>query len=123
MRTITALLADRDIELAATFGASEDVAKAVGDPLLIVREMGIEAQMQEAGLTYTPKWSFTVANVPKIIHIGMRAAGNKATLAEVQELAFDHGLLEAREVASEYLAALVTPESAAAGSGNADGKK
>jgi hypothetical protein len=98
-------------ELAANFGAARDIAKQVADPLAIAREAALEAMMAQVGQVYHPKFSFTVDNVPVILHIGAKAAGEKVTLAEVQDVVFNAGFLVGKAIASDYLALIVTPRS------------
>jgi len=109
MRTMTAEFGGLRIDLAATFGAAREIARQVADPLAIAREAALEAMMGQVGQVYHPKFAFTVDNVPVIIHIGAKAAGEKVTLAEVQDAVFDAGLLVGKGVASDYLALIVTP--------------
>lgn len=111
MREIVVELGGEELTLAATFKASVDLAERVGDPLLIAREAAIEAMMGANGVTYDPKWRFTVANVPQIIAIGLKAAGDKRKLEDVQELVFKAGFIEAKDAAVRYLAAIVSPKS------------
>lgn len=111
MRSMTAELGGLRFELAANFGAARDIAKQVADPLAIAREAALEAMMAQVGQVYHPKFSFTVDNVPVILHIGAKAAGEKVTLAEVQDAVFEAGLLIGKAVASDYLALIVTPRS------------
>lgn len=110
MREITASLGGEEITLAATFKASVEIAEKIADPLAIAREASLEAMFGQALQVYEPKWRFTVLNVPQIIHIGTRAAGDKRTLAEIQELVFAEGFPSARAIALEYLALIVTPK-------------
>jgi len=109
MREYTGELAGRELKLAANFKASVELAEKVGDPLMISREAFLEAMMVSNNLPYEPKWSFTIHNVPHIIHIGLKAAGDKTTLEEVQELVFEAGFFKGREVAEGYLALIVGP--------------
>jgi len=109
MREYQGSLAGEQITLAATFGASIKLAKEVGDPLEIAREANLEVYMMERGLTYHPRWKFTVENVPKILYIGMKEAGSNKTLEQVQELVFDTGFPAARDIALDYLAIIVGP--------------
>lgn len=111
MRELTVSLGGEDVTLAATFKASVEIADKIADPLVIAREASLEAMLGQAGQIYEPKWRFTVQNVPAIIHIGTKAAGDKRTLAEIQELVFAAGFIEARAVALDYLALIVTPRS------------
>lgn len=111
MREMTANLGGEEITLAATFKASLDIAEKVDDPLSIAREAAIEALFAQSLQAYQPRFKFTVQNVPLIIFTGMKAAGDKRTLEQVQELVFDAGFVEARDVAVEYIALLVTPKS------------
>lgn len=105
MRSMTAEFGGLTLELAATFGAARDIAKQVADPLAIAREAALEAMIPG----YNPKFAFTVDNVPLIISIGAKAAGEKATLAQIQEAVFDAGFLAGKGIASDYLALIVTP--------------
>lgn len=111
MRKLTATLGDEQIELAATFGAAADLHDKVGDPLAIAREAQLEAMLSGAGQVYHPKWQFSVRNVPQIIHIGIKAAGGKMTLDKVQELVAEAGFLEAKAIALDFIAMIVTPKS------------
>jgi hypothetical protein len=111
MRKLTATLGGEQLELAATFGAASDLHEKVGDPLAIAREAQIEAMLSGMGQVYHPKWAFTVKNVPTILHIGIKAAGGKMGLDKVQELVADAGFLEAKAVALDYIAMIVTPKS------------
>lgn len=111
MRSMTAEIGDLRLELAATFGAAREIAKRVSDPIGIAREAALEAMLADVGQVYHPKFSFTVENVPVLIHIGAKAAGETVTLAEIEEAVFAAGLLVGKAVASEYLALIVTPRS------------
>lgn len=94
--------------LAATFGASMEIADKIADPLYIAREAAVEAAI---GPGYQPKFRFTTANVPQILHIGIKAAGGSQSLKDVQSMVFDMGLREAMELASRYIAMIITPKS------------
>lgn len=111
MREMTANLGGEEITLAATFKASMEVAEKVADPLAIAREAALEALFSQSMQPYDPRFRFSVKNVPQIIFAGMRAAGDKRTLEAVQELVFDAGFVDARDIAVEYIALLVTPKS------------
>lgn len=110
MRTFDGELAGKQLTLAATFGASIKIAKEVGDPLMIAREANLEALLMSRGMPYHPRWNFTVENVPEIIHIGVKEAGSKMSLKDVQELVFEAGFPAARDMAVEYLALIVGPQ-------------
>lgn len=111
MREITVDLGGEELTLAATFKASVEVSDRVGDPLIIAREAAIESMMAQSGMAYEPRWKFTVKNVPEIIWIGAKAAGDKRKIEDIQELVFAVGFLTAKDVASRYLAAIVSPTS------------
>ena len=111
MREITATLGGEEITLAANFKASMEIAEKVADPLAIAREAALEAMFSQALQAYDPRFRFTVKNVPQILHIGMKAAGDKRTLEQVQEMVFDAGFPDARDIAIEYIATVVTPKS------------
>ena len=110
MREMTIEHDGETFTLAATFAASVEIADKVDDPLSIAREAALEAAMLKARMPYTPKFSFTVRNVPVILYAGLRAAGSDLTLKQVQELVFDKGLVHARLWAADYIALLVEPK-------------
>jgi hypothetical protein len=103
------VLDGQEIALKATFAASLEIAERVGDPLLIAREAALENLMLASRMPYEPKWRFTIKNVPLVIWIGSKAAGNKHTLEQIQELCFSEGFVPAKEAASDYLASIVGP--------------
>lgn len=111
MRDIRIELGGEELTLAATFKASVELSDRVGDPLTIAREASIEAMMAQSGMTYEPRWKFTVKNVPEIIWIGTKAAGDKRKLEDIQELVFASGFLVGKDAAARYLAAIVSPTS------------
>lgn len=94
--------------LAGTFDASVEIADKIADPLFIAREAAVEAAI---GPGYQPKFRFTVQNVVLAIHIGIKAGGGKLTIKEVQSMVFDMGLRESMELASRYVAMIITPKS------------
>jgi len=109
-RSMTATLAGEEIELVATFGAASEIEKKVGDPMAITREIFLSGMMEAGNVSYEPKWKYTIHNLPVIIHTGMKAGGDKRTLEQVQELVFDAGFYNVRDVANDYLALLVAPQ-------------
>lgn len=111
MRKLTASLGGHEFQLAATFGAASDLSEQVGDPLAIAREAQVEAMLANAGQVYHPKWQFTVKNVPTILHIGMKAAGSDKSLSQVQDMVVENGFMEAKSIALDYIAMIVTPKS------------
>lgn len=111
MRKMKASLGGHELELAATFGAASDLSEQVGDPLAIAREAQIEAMLTSVGQVYHPKWQFTVRNVPTILYIGIKAAGRDMSLEKVQEIVVENGFLEAKAIALDYIAMIVTPKS------------
>jgi hypothetical protein len=110
MRTMNIEHGGETYTLAATFGASIEVADKVEDPLMIAREAALEAAMMQARMPYRPKFEFTVRNVPQILHIGLKAAGSDLTLPQVQEIVFDKGLVHSRLWAADYIALIVEPK-------------
>jgi hypothetical protein len=110
MRTLTIEHDGEEHELAATFGASVELADRVGDPMFIAREAALEATMMQARIPYQPKFVFTVQNVPEILAIGLKAAGSKLKKREIEEMVFDAGFLHARKWAADYLALIVEPK-------------
>lgn len=123
MRELELELGSEKIKVSATFKASMELAQKVGDPLYIAREATLESMMMEKGLPYTPKWMFTVDNIPTILHIGVQAAGSNKTLEQMQEMVFDAGFANARTAAIEYIGIIVgpTPEETVEGSGSSEG--
>jgi hypothetical protein len=111
MRKLKANLAGYEIELAVTFGAAAEIHEKVGDPLAIAREAQVEAMMVKAGQIYHPRWQFTVKNVPVILHEGIKAAGGTMSLEKVQEITAEAGFMEAKAIALDFVAAIVTPKS------------
>lgn len=110
MREITVTIGGRDLTLSASFKASLEIAQQVADPLTIAREAALEGMFLQQGLPYEPKWRFTVMNVIQILMIGLRAAGSPLKQAEVEELVFEAGFLQAKEAAGDYLALIVGPK-------------
>ena len=106
---MTATLGGREIRLAATFKASLEIAHHVADPLTIMREAALESMFFQRGMPYEPKWRFSITNILQILLIGMRAAGEKPKTEEIEELIFEAGFLEAKEVAAEYLSMINGP--------------
>lgn len=112
MRELETTLGGEPVTLTASFKASQSIAEKVGDPLLIAREAQLEAMLTRPGFPpYDPKWKFTTDNVPKILHIGIKASGEAMALEKVQELVFAEGFVSARAKAEEYLALIISPRS------------
>jgi hypothetical protein len=111
MRSIDVMLGGRQLTLKATFDAAAEIAKKVADPLAMAREAALEATLGAAGQVYHPRFAFTVENLPVIILAGAKAAGEGITLKEVQEAVFEEGLLRSKEIAAEFIAMLVMPNS------------
>lgn len=114
-RNLTATLAGEEITLAATFAASVEIMDKVCDPLAIAREAAAEQAIAQLGMVYDGKFKWTVKNLPLVLHIGMKAAGDKRDLQTVQQLVFQHGFIEALSIGVQYVTALVTPQSEEAG--------
>lgn len=110
MRKLTFEICGEERDLVATFAASVEIAEKVGDPLFITREAAVESIMLSQNMPYSPKWRFTVSNVPQVIHIGLKAAGESVKLSEVQEWAFEVGFPEAQRIAAEYIAMITRPK-------------
>jgi hypothetical protein len=107
MRDMVAILGGHEITLRATFAAAAEIAQRVADPIAFARE----ASMAMAMPGYVPKVTFNVQNLPVILWIGMKAAGSKATMEQVQSDVFEAGFPEAMGVADAYLAMIVSPKS------------
>lgn len=99
MREVTVDLGGTSYTLAADFKAAWDVAETVADPLMMARELTSRA----------PKWQFTVRNIPQILWIGARRAGDKRSLEDWQRIVFDAGFVAGKDAALEYLVAIVGP--------------
>lgn len=110
-RRMTVTLGGDDVTLAATFDAAAEVMEKVADPLAIARDAATEQAMASVGMVYDPRFKWTVRNVPQVIQIGMKAAGDKRDLKAVQEMVFAIGFIEATGVAISYITMLVTPQS------------
>ena len=112
MREITVDLAGEEITLAANFRAGEEISEKVVDPLLVFREAAIEQMLASIGQHYRdPRFDFTVRNVPVILHIGMKCAGDKRTLDDVKDLCFEAGFIAAKAAAIEYLMVFASAKS------------
>lgn len=111
MRSFTFEHNGKEHTLVATFEAAEEIAQKVADPLFMAREAAIEAQMASSGLVYQPKFAFSVSNLPVIIGAGLKAAGSQVTRDDLKAMIFDMGLIEAKDLASLYLAMIATPKS------------
>jgi hypothetical protein len=109
MHSKTVTIGGLDLELALTFGAARELSQKVGDIIGIVNEARLEAMMSAAGLVHQPKWVPTVENVPMILWIGAKHADPAIKLDAVQAAVFDHGFLEAKVAALDYVAMLATP--------------
>ena len=110
-RRMTVTLAGEEVTLAATFDASMEILEKVHDPLAIAKDAALEMQMAAMGHVYDARFKWTMRNVPLVIWAGMKAAGDKRPLGEVQELAFQHGMIESAAIAIEFVTMLVTPNS------------
>ena len=108
MRAFTFEHGGEEYTMAATFGASVDLAEKVGDPLFIAREAAVEAAL---GAVYQPKFRFTIQNVPQIMAIGLKAGGHAMPMSAVQAMVFDIGFREAMDIATRYVAMVITPKS------------
>ncbi len=109
MRKYTCTIAGENLEFTANFKASMEIAKEIGDPLMIAREAALEAMMISKSFPYNPRWSFTVENVPQILHIGLKESGSNMKLERLQELVFEDGFASSRDHAIEYLSLIVGP--------------
>lgn len=122
MRKYTCTLGGKKLELVANFKASIEIAKEVGDPLMIAREAALEAMMISKSFPYNPRWSFSVESVPQILHIGLKAAGSKMTLEQLQDLVFEEGFAAARDHSIEYLSLIIGPSAEEPPENSADGQ-
>lgn len=110
MRETTITLNNKEYTLRANFKTSKEISEKVGDPLMISREGALEAMMLERGLTYEPKWKFTIDNMVSIIYIGAKAYDSKVTRDVIEDAVFETGFFESRDQAIEYLAIIVGPK-------------
>lgn len=108
MRTHKIELGDISFDVALTFGAAKEISSAVHDLLSMHREATLELDMKAVGIVYQPKFSLTTDNVPTILYIGAKAAGEKIGLAEIQEAAFDFGLVNSKAAVLGYLVKMIS---------------
>src|SRR5210317_350035 len=108
MREIHITLAGKPFTLRATFAASMEIAETVADPIFMIKEISQEASFAEAGLPYSPNFELNVYNIPQVLWIGAKAAGNKITLEEMNELVFETGFYECRGHAISYITKMVS---------------
>lgn len=114
-RSLVTVLAGEEIELAATFNASVEIMEKVADPLAIARDAAAEQALAQMGMVFDGKFKWTVKNLPIVLHIGMKAAGDKRDLQTVQEMVFQHGFIEALTIGVQYVTLTVTPQTDEAG--------
>lgn len=109
-REMTIRLGGRHITLLANYGAAEACTKEIGDPLFIAREFMLDEHALKTGrIGHVPLFQFTAENIPRMLHIGTKAAGSAMTLGELQALAFRDGFYASRYQAIRYLNLLVQP--------------
>lgn len=113
MRNYTVELAGRELSLGITWGASQELAEKVADPLLITSEAQVRSLTMQAGLR-APKGEFqwTGKAVADVLFIGAKHsdAEEKPTLDEVRELVFEAGLDNAHAAALMYIGNMMNPE-------------
>lgn len=113
MRNYTVTLAGREIPLGITWGASQELAEKVADPLIITSEAQTRAIAAQAGLR-GPKCEFqwTGKAVADILYIGHKhsQADEKLSADDVHELIFDAGLDNAHAAALTYIGNMMNPE-------------
>jgi hypothetical protein len=110
MRELTINLGGEELLLVADFKASLEISNKIGDPLLIAREAFVEQMLLARGMAYEPKWSFTVENIPRLLHIGLVAAKSSMKIDRVQELVFEEGFAASRDHALNYLTLIIGPK-------------
>lgn len=106
MRKFKAELGGEEIELAATWEASLEIAEQVADPLFMVNE----AAKESVG-GYEPKFRFTVENVTRIIYIGAKAGGSDLTYKQIGKRVFETGFILAQSIAAGYITKIVVASS------------
>jgi hypothetical protein len=60
-------------------------------------------------MVHNAKWQPTVENVPMILWIGAKHGGATIKLEQVQAAVFEHGFIESKVIAMDYIAMLATP--------------
>jgi hypothetical protein len=120
-RRMTVTLAGEEVTLAATFDAAAEIMEKVHDPIAIARDAATEQSLALQGVVYDARFKWNVRNVPQVIYIGMKAAGDKRDLKAVQKMVFDHGLIESSGIAVQFVTILVTPHSEEAADTKGDG--
>ena len=111
MRTMEAKLGDTALTLVANWKTSLEIAERIGDPMMIAREAVKEAVLLEKGLPFRPDFVLTTENVAEIIQIGVNAAGVNMSVHEIGELIFEAGIFVGKEIATDYLAMIIGPQS------------
>lgn len=113
MRNYTVTLAGREIPLGITWGASQELAEKVADPLIITSEAQTRAIAAQAGLR-GPKGEFqwTGKAVVDVLSIGNKHSQGeeKLTPEEVREIVFDAGLDASYQAALTYIGNMMTPD-------------
>ena len=108
MRQLTETFAGQEFTFVANFATSVEIAKQVADPMKIARD--ITEQSFAPGQQKAGSFNFTIDNVAKLLHIGAKAGGHKTTLAEMNELVFEHGFFNSQAIATDYLTLIVGPQ-------------
>jgi hypothetical protein len=121
MRKLTETLAGRELTFAATFDASMEICDKIRDPMEIVQISATTQMMRAHQIDYTPEWAFDTVNIPIILHIGAKAAGEDISLKQMQELVFEHGFYNSMAVATDYVGIIIGP--VAEDSGEDSGEK
>ena len=103
MRKMVADFGGLRFEMAAHFGAAREISEKVADPLIIHREAVVEGMFLKNNIPYQPKFTMTLKNVPVILMIGAKAAGEKISMADIENAMFEAGLHVGKEVALQYL--------------------
>jgi len=107
MKKISVKMGGKVHSLAATWGASMEIAREVADPALISTEVAKTEIFAEQGVYYRPRFEFGAANSVQILGIALRANGYEYTDEEVGEEMMAQGIFTAIEKAAAYIAAMV----------------
>ena len=107
MRDIVVKIGGADVSLRGTFGAAEEVMRHIGDPIALIKENHLASAIP----AYQPKLSLTVANIPVVLWIGAKSAGDKRSLDEWKAVVFDAGYIECMEPAMAYILHITTSQS------------
>jgi hypothetical protein len=111
MRTYKAELGALQLELAVNFRAGREITEKVADPMFVLRETQAVQGAEKVGMRYQSKFAWGMENIPLAIWIGAKETQPALKLSEVQEACIEIGLVDAMQIADEFLVQFITPKS------------